>query len=99
MFLRTWKQVRSFFIDFEHKKCYNTNVHIDKYNFHMYAWAGLKGWFGGSGILGTLAGAASEANVESNDPFYDYNYYIEKGDAFNAYLRTALYLAVGVLGL
>ena len=71
----------------------------NEYNFHMYAWVGLKGWFGGSGILGTLAGTASEANVEANDPFYDYNYYIEKGDAFNAYLRTALYLAVGVLGL
>ena len=65
----------------------------------MYSWAGLKGWFGGSGILGTLAGAASEANVDADDPFSDYNHYIKEGDAFNAYLRTALYLAVGVLGL
>lgn len=83
----------------QEKYNFNAWIYYNEYNFHMYAWAGLKGWFGGSGILGTLAGAASEANVEANDPFYDYNYYIEKGDAFNAYLRTALYLAVGVLGL
>ena len=72
-------------------------MYYSEYNFHMYAWLGLKVFYNKGGSLGGLAEAAKEANVESNDPFY--YYYIDRGDKFNAYLRTALYLAVGVFGL
>ena len=78
---------------------FNAWMYYSEYNFHMYAWLGLKGFYNKGGFLGGLAEAAKEANVEANDPFYDYHYYIDRGDKFNAYLRTALYLAVGVLGL
>lgn len=61
----------------------------------MYAWVGLKGWFGESGILGTLAVAASEANIEANDPFYDY----EHSSEWQKWARMISYFFVGFLGI
>ena len=61
----------------------------------MYDWAGLKGWFGGSSILGTLAGVASEANIEANDPFYDY----EHSSGWQKWARMTSYFFVGFFGI
>ena len=80
---------------------YNLNawMYCSEYDFHMHVW-NLTSWAEGKGIfpLSSLAGSAKKAEVEPNDPFYDFNYCI-KDQPFEAILRTAGYIATGILGI
>ena len=77
---------------------FNAWMYYSEYNFHMHVWNGLN-WFGLEGVFSGYAERASEADVEANDPSYDYDHYMERDDPKNAILRTAAYFLVGFLGI
>ena len=77
---------------------FNAWMYYSEYNFHMYAWGLLKGQYAEEpqNLLESFASSASEADVEPNEPFYDYENVTSKAMGI---LRTAVYMGVGILGL
>lgn len=75
---------------------FNAWMYYSEYNFHMHVWNGLN-------LLGLedsptfsgFAGSASDANVQPNDPFFDFN----NTDGAKKWLRMISYFGVGSLGI
>lgn len=75
-------------------------MYYSEYSFHMYTW-NITFWADGKGIplFSDLAGSAKEAAVNSEDPFSDFNYYMQENKPITAVLRTIAYMATGILGI
>lgn len=82
------------------KMCYTYDELNSEYNFHMHVW-NLTSWAEGKGIfpLSSLAGSAKKAEVDPKNPLSDFDNYMDKGKPFEAILRTAGYIATGILGI